>query len=206
MSTLYSAPPDLARQHDAPHNHLTVLHEKDTAWPRSFLACIPLTPWAYKRWVWEENPLVSLQRFGIFIWSPFNLEGVREVKDQGWGWGGVGWRRAATSLAPNNPRLSLRNQAEGKKTKTNQTKKNLTSAKKPITSPFLGWAVRRISGVPRAWCSLWRVTRGGCAIMSKASPGGTVGLPKGGWVSLVSVPRSHRGMARLTHVRCHLFK
>lgn len=42
--------------------------------------------------------------------------------------------------------------------------------------------------------------------MSKASPGGTVGSPKGGWVSLGSVPRSHRGMARLTHVRCHLFK
>lgn len=28
MSTLYSAPPDLTRQHHAPHNHLTVLNEK----------------------------------------------------------------------------------------------------------------------------------------------------------------------------------
>lgn len=74
----------------------------------------------------------------------------------------------------------------------------------PITSPFLGWAVRWISGVPRPWCFLWQVTGGDCAIMSKASPGGTVGLPKGGWVSLVFVPRSRRGMARLTHVRCHL--
>lgn len=51
-----------------------------------------------------------------------------------------------------------------------------------------------------------RATGGGCAIMSKASPGGTVGLPKGGWISLASALRSLRGMARLTHVRCHLFK
>lgn len=137
-------------------------------------------------------PLVSLQQFGIFIWSPFNLEGLQKVKGKGGGWGGV--REAATTLAPTlAPSCCLEFRLK--------ENKNLTSAKKPITSPFL---VRWISGVPRPWCFLWQVTGRDCAIMSKASPGGTVGLPKGGWVSLVFVPRSHRGMARLTHVRCHL--
>lgn len=42
--------------------------------------------------------------------------------------------------------------------------------------------------------------------MSKASPGGTVGLPRGGWVSWASVPHSRHGMARQTRVRCHLFE
>lgn len=141
-------------------------------------------------------PLVSLRQFGIFVWSPFNLEGVRKVKGWGWGRGGGGSNYFSPPAGP--PSCCLEFRLKERKPK------NLTSAKKPITSPFLGWAVRWISGVPRPWCFLWQVTGGDCAIMSKASPGGTVGLPKGGWVSLVFVPRSRRGMARLTHVRCHL--
>lgn len=45
-----------------------------------------------QRWVLEENAQgvkPHYWQFGIFIWSPFNLEGEREVKDQGWGWGGA---------------------------------------------------------------------------------------------------------------------
>lgn len=87
--------------------------------PQFFLVCIPSsTPWAYRGEFWRRthrgwSPTTDNLAFssGVhLIWKGWEKSRTRAGD-------GAGRRRAVTSLAPNNPRLLLRNQAGGKETK-----------------------------------------------------------------------------------------
>lgn len=88
----------------------------------------------YRKMHGADEPPVSLQPFGIFAWSPFNLKGEREggrERDEGKGWGQV--REAATRFTScPAPRCCLEFRRKEKKTKKSDI------CQKPITSPFLG--------------------------------------------------------------------
>lgn len=133
-----SAPLDLTGQYHVPHNHLTVrpwrreevLNRRghpSQAWTLQAASAHILSrvhtvdTLSLQRWALEDNAQEAKTLCCHYDNLAF-LSGLHLIGGEGWeesrGWGGV--KEAATSLPPpqpNNPKLLLKNQAEGKKTK-----------------------------------------------------------------------------------------
>lgn len=138
---------------------------------------------------------MSIFKFGIFIWSPFILEGIKESQ------GKLGSRKRSSYSS------SIFAQSSGCRGEKGRRlgKENKPTSANQYKVPLLGWAVKWIFDVPGSWSWLWQLARI-CAITSKALLEGTVELWKADWISLRSELHSHHGMVQPIHVQYHLFK